>query len=147
MGAQITIQAITKATPQLCDNLSVLVSQLGPAHQRELTIEHIEEVIKSPTNTLLIAENEEGDAIGMLLMISFPAVTGYKTWIEDVIVDEKHRRQGIAKALFDEAISLARTKKLTHINLTVRPHRAEANELYAKLGFEPHETNYYRYVL
>ncbi len=104
-------------------------------------------VIDSPTNTLLVALNEQGKAIGMLLMSSFPAVTGYKTWIEDVVVDEEHRRRGIAKALFDEAISIARAKKLTHINLTVRPHRTEANELYAKLGFKSHETNYYRYTL
>jgi len=42
---------------------------------------------------------------------------------------------------------MARKMKITHINLSVRPHRIEANQLYEKLGFKLHHTNYYRYVL
>lgn len=147
MQGEISIDRVTRITPQLVEDFTALVAQLGPAYPFVASAQKLEEVIHCPTNTLLIASNQEGRAIGMLLMISFPAITGIKTWIEDVVVHEDYRRQGIARRLFTEIISIAREMKITHINLSVRPHRIEANQLYEKLGFKLHHTNYYRYVL
>ncbi len=62
------------------------------------------------------------------------------------MVDEQYRQQGIAQKLFEEAFRIARSKNMTHINLSVRPARVAAKGLYEKIGFQLQETNYYRYV-
>jgi len=147
MQNDISIRQVTHVTQQLVDDMGMLVAQLGPKYPFVASVQKIEEVIRCPTNTLLVAFNQDDRAIGMLLMISFPAVTGTKTWIEDVVVDERYRRQGVATMLFTEILFIARNRKITHINLSVRPRRIEANQLYEKLGFTLHDTNYYRYVL
>ena len=54
----------------------------------------------------------------------------------DIAVDEKHRRQGVAKKLFDKMIEVAKEKKLSFITLEVRESSAPAVALYEALGFE-----------
>ncbi len=68
-------------------------------------------------------------------------------WIEDVIVDEGARRQGVGKALTEACLQKARDLALHEVNLTSRPARQAANQLYTSLGFSRRESNLYRYEL
>jgi ribosomal protein S18 acetylase RimI-like enzyme len=55
-----------------------------------------------------------------------------------VYVMPDHRRQGLAKALFETANSYARTKGHNRIGLQVYPHNQAALNLYNSLGYHPH---------
>jgi ribosomal protein S18 acetylase RimI-like enzyme len=68
-----------------------------------------------------------------------------RAWIEDVVVDEAARGQGVGAALTNAAIRLANQRGARTVDLTSRPSREGANRLYQRLGFLERETNVYRF--
>lgn len=54
----------------------------------------------------------------------------------DIAVDENYRRKGVAKALFDKLLDVAKEKELAFITLEVRASNKSARALYEALGFE-----------
>ena len=85
--------------------------------------------------------------VGMLTIGLYYSPTGSKAWIEDVVVDNAYRGQGLGRMLVAEAIEQAREWGAQTLMLTSNPKRIAANALYRSLGFEPKETNVYRMVL
>jgi ribosomal protein S18 acetylase RimI-like enzyme len=69
-----------------------------------------------------------------------------RAWIEDVVVDDAARGKGVGAALNERAIEVARGLGARTVDLTSRPSREAANRLYQRLGFEPRETNVYRFT-
>jgi ribosomal protein S18 acetylase RimI-like enzyme len=94
-------------------------------------------------NSFLVAR-AAGEIVGMLTLVMFPIPTGLRVRIEDVVVDESARGQGVGAALSREAIRLARAAGARTIDLTSRPSRESANRLYERLGFRPRDTRVYR---
>jgi ribosomal protein S18 acetylase RimI-like enzyme len=94
-------------------------------------------------NSVLVAR-EAGQIVGMLTLVTFPIPTGLRAWIEDVVVDESVRGQGVGAALSREAVRLARAAGARTIDLTSRPSREAANRLYQRLGFQLRDTSVYR---
>ena len=83
--------------------------------------------------------------MGSLTLAFYRIPTGLKAWIEDVVVDDSARGQGVGEALNRAAIAEAAHRGAKHVSLTSRPSREAANRLYARLGFEPYDTNIYRF--
>ncbi len=77
----------------------------------------------------------------------FRIPTALRAWIEDVIVDEAVGGRGIGKALTREALARAKAAGAKTVELTSRPSREVANGMYRSLGFEPRDTNVYRFTL
>jgi len=67
-----------------------------------------------------------------------------KACIEDVVVDEQSRGKGVGKFITQKLIELAKQQNVRYIDLTSKPERVAANELYKKLGFELRHTNAHR---
>jgi len=101
-------------------------------------------IVSSPADTLLIARHE-GKIVGTLTLVMFPIPTGMRAWIEDVVVDESARGQGIGEALSLEALRIAQAAGARTVDLTSRPSRQAAGRLYEKVGFQLRETRVYRY--
>jgi ribosomal protein S18 acetylase RimI-like enzyme len=57
-------------------------------------------------------------------------------WIDQIVVDEKHRRQGIGQSLLDYIVDQARTKEFWKISLIVSASDTAALAFYEKYGFE-----------
>lgn len=81
---------------------------------------------------------------GMLTVGTYYSPTGGKAWIEDVVVDETYRGQGLSKQLVAHAIEFVKSKRIPLLMLTSNPKRIAANKLYQAMGFERKETNVYR---
>lgn len=62
--------------------------------------------------------------------------------IEDVVVDEDHRRQGIATALLAELERRARDRGCKQMILLTESCRADADALYRAAGFEARWTGF-----
>jgi ribosomal protein S18 acetylase RimI-like enzyme len=112
----------------------------------------IDEIVSSQATTLLLAfASEQGaeDApiVGMLTLVTFRLPTGVRAWIEDVVVDNSSRGQGVGAALTQAALEVAKARGAQTVDLTSRPSREAANRLYQRVGFEARETNVYRYKL
>lgn len=63
--------------------------------------------------------------------------------IEDMIVDEKYRGQGLGEKILKDLIRWAKDNNVGIIELTTNPKRTAANGLYRKIGFAQFETNHY----
>lgn len=127
-----------------------LVGQLSTTSSPPSRAE-VEAIVASPATVLLVARDDAaaGDAgegvVGMLTLAVFRIPTGVRAWIEDVVVDEAARGRGVGEALTRRALELATAAGARTVELTSRPTRDAANRLYRRLGFEPRETNIYRY--
>ena len=142
------IERVSEVTEELQDVLQRLVPQLG-VHKIPPTLEELDELIKSESSTLLAARfpDEDGAIAGILSLIIYRVPTGLRSIIEDLVVDEKLRRQGIGEALIRYAIELARGAGADGLSLTSNSQREAANHLYQSLGFELRKTNPYFYKL
>lgn len=144
--AGLVVEPATAASDELVGAIQVLLRQLSssasPPTKKELL-----EIIESRTTTLLVARDEEDGVVGMLTLACFRLPTGTRAWIEDVVVDEKHRGMGVGAALVARAMDLARDRGARTVDLTSRPSREAANRLYLRLGFVRRNTNVYRYEL
>lgn len=125
-----------------------LVPQLD-AHKSKPTKEELETLVASDSTKLLVARfpDERFPIAGMLTISIYRVPTGVRSIVEDVVVDTVFRGKGIAKALMQSAIEIAREAGANGVALTSNPQRVEANQLYLSLGFHRRETNAYFFPL
>ncbi len=108
-----------------------------------LTEEMFRQLLASPNSHLFFLMKDEQTA-GMLTIGIYHSPTGGKAWIEDVVVDETFRGQGLSKLLVTHAIEFTKSQGIPSLMLTSNPKRIAANKLYQAMGFERKETNVYR---
>jgi len=127
-----TVAALQRLIPQL--------STSAPP----VTAEILSAVLENPTTTVLVARDGER-IVGTLTLVMFPVPTGLRAWIEDVVVDESVRGQGVGDLLTTAALEKARHAGARSVDLTSRPSREAAHRLYERVGFVVRETKVYRY--
>ena len=140
-----SIERATAVTDEIVDAFRVLIPQLSSSNAPPGR-EQLEAIVSSPACVLFLAR-VDGRIVGSLTLATFPIPTGVRAWIEDVVVDSAARGHGVGEALNRAAIDEARSRGAITVELTSRPSRESANRLYLRLGFEPRETNVYRYTI
>ena len=140
----MVIEKAVEVTDELLTALEHLIPQLG-ADKTPLSRDELKLLLNSDSSSLLVARSSSGrrEIIGVLTLAVYHVPTGIRSIVEDVIVDERFRRMGIAQALMSRAVELARDAGASGMSLTSNPRRVEANLLYQKLGFQLRETNIY----
>ena len=103
-------------------------------------------IVGNPDCVLFVARLD-GVIVGSLTLAMYPLPTGRKAWIDDVVVDDVARGQGIGEALSRAALDEAGRRGAKEVDLTSRPKREAANRLYQRMGFVARDTNVYRYTL
>ncbi len=131
------VQAFKRLMPQL--------TEYSPPPSEEI----LTAMANSSATIVFLARlpNSNGKIIGSATLGTFMTPTGLHGWIEDVVVDQEARRQGVGKALTEACLERSRVLALREVNLTSRPSREAANRLYQSMGFIQRETNVYRYPL
>lgn len=142
----IHVDLATEVTPELQVALDRLVPQLSRSSPPPTTAE-LTEIVDSQATLLLIARDDTSTIVGSLTLALFRIPTGLRAWIEDVVVDESARGQGVGEALTQAALEQAQAHGARNVDLTSRPSREAANRLYQRLGFKQRETNVYRFTL
>jgi len=142
------IEKVSELTDEVYAAVKLLVPQLG-AHKPNPTWGELNALISSESSMLLIARypNEKSEIAGILTLAVYRVPTGMRSIVEDVIVDEKMRRRGIAEALMCYAIELARKGGADVMTLSSNHTREAANKLYQSMGFQKRDTNSYIYKL
>lgn len=138
------VEEAREVTPELVEAFARLVPQLSrsspPPGEPELA-----EMTGAPGTHVLVARLAGGPIVGALTLVLFRIPTGMRAWIEDVVVDESARGQGVGEALSRRALEMAGGAGARTVDLTSRPSRESANRLYQRIGFERRDTNVYRY--
>lgn len=141
----ISVAPATTADEDLCAAVAVLVPQLSSSSAAP-THEALARIVAHPGTTLLVARDDDR-VVGMLTLVLFEIPTAVRAWIEDVVVDDAARGQGVAAQLVQVALERAAAAGARTVDLTSRPDREAANRLYQRMGFEARATNVYRKTL
>ena len=139
----ITIEELREVTDDVVDAFARLLPQLSTS-ATPLDAAAIRKVVSSSAVTVLLARSDD-EIIGTLSLVVFRIPTGVRAWIEDVVVDAAAGRHGAGTALVREAIERARVAGARSVDLTTRPARVAAGNLYERAGFQQRETRVYRY--
>jgi ribosomal protein S18 acetylase RimI-like enzyme len=140
----VQVEVLREVTSEVIEAFGRLLPQLS-ASAAALDKAALRAIVSSSANTLLLARSD-GRITGALTLVMFPIPTGLRAWIEDVVVDESARGQGIGEALTLEALRLAQEAGARTVDLTSRPSREAAGRLYQRVGFAERSTRMYRYT-
>ena len=133
---------IQSYSPEYHEAMQRFLDQLT-TNPMTLTEEMFRQLLASPNSHLFFLMKDEQIA-GMLTVGIYHSPTGGKAWIEDVVVDETFRGQGLSKLLVAHAIEFTKSQGIPSLMLTSNPKRIAANKLYQAMGFGRKETNVYR---
>jgi ribosomal protein S18 acetylase RimI-like enzyme len=141
--ARVKVEIATTLTPAIVDAVERLVGQLSRSAAPPTTAE-LSDIVSSPATDLFIAIDDGGTIIGTATLVTFRIPTGMRAWIEDVVVDEAGRGQGVGTALTEVMVERAQELGCRTVDLTSRPSRESANRMYQRAGFVARDTNVYR---
>jgi len=142
------VEKVSEVTDEVYTAVRLLVPQLG-ANKIIPTRDELNALVRSEAAIFLIARypDKDSEISGILTLTVYRVPTGIRSIVEDVIVDERLRRRGIAEALMRHAIELAGQAGASVLALSSNPARQAANKLYQSMGFQKRETNSYLYKI
>ena len=142
----LQIDRVEAVTPELLAAFERLIPQLTKSPIPSW--DDLQHLLDSP-NVLIVAHLGPGASpiVGAGVLGVFRTLSGLHAHIEDLIVDQSLRGQGIGEALVSRLLQIARELGLEGVSLTCNPRRVAANRLYQKMGFKQWETNTYWYEL
>ncbi|MGN7408802.1 MULTISPECIES: GNAT family N-acetyltransferase [unclassified Sporosarcina] len=100
-------------------------------------VEAFAEMEAQSGNQLILAIDDQ-KVVGCLQLTLIPGLArrGLKrAQIEGVRVDRRYRSQGVGQALFERAISIAKSEGAGLVQLTTDKQRVDAHRFYERLGF------------
>lgn len=102
----------------------------------------------SKNDSVIFAFNKDRHMVGFTqLYPSFSSVSMKRIWIlNDLFVEEAHRKQGIAKSLIDAAGNFAQQTGAVRIILATQVFNIAAQSLYKSLGYSQ-DKDFYHYSL
>jgi ribosomal protein S18 acetylase RimI-like enzyme len=144
----VDISILHTATQEEFADVSALLQHLHEGSTSTYTpdFERFKSIV-ADTNIDFVVARDVQKIVGMAMLYTICRVDEVAGHIDDVVVDDAYRGQGIATKLMEKLISIARERGHKYIDLTSRPSREAANHLYQKLGFQIRETNPYRLKL
>jgi len=91
----------------------------------------------SSRNAIFVAENDEG-IVGMVTaqMVVSTAAGGYSVLIEDMVILEEYRRQGLGTGLLRQVFAWGEQKGAERCQLVADRRNAPALEFYKNSGFQ-----------
>ena len=138
----VKIEVLATTNEKIVKSINLLIRQLS-SNPVDLTLDDLSKIIRSPNSFLIVSQLDE-EIVGMVTLLTSRLPTGIKAFIEDVVVEERFRGQRIGEKLVEKATEIAKQQGSHSIDLTSKPSRVAANELYKKVGFKQRETNVYR---
>lgn len=140
----IEIKELTNYSDVQLDELNGLLKELSDT--ASLDAFDLERVL-GDRNSHLYVILKDMHIIGCATLCIFHSPTGTKASVEDVVVSAAYRGQHLGRRLMEHLMVQAQEYAPIQLQLTSRPSRIQANNLYRSLGFQQKETNCYTLML
>lgn len=143
------VKALTEYTPEVGARVRELLIQLSRSgkDKGEIPEAWFRDIIDSPWHDLLIAE-DDGKILGMAAMsVTMGAGIRKNAYLEDFVVDNTTRGQGVGGMLFEAMLEWGRKKGCKRMEFTCGNGREVAQAFYKKHGAEVYDTNFFRVEL
>lgn len=138
----IKLLQLKNAAKNSLKDINWLILQLSLS-ARKLSFRDFKKIV-ADKNTLFFALRDGRKIVGMGLLVFLLTPVGLRARIEDMVIDEKYRGQGLGGALTRRLIFEAKVRKARWIEFTSRKDRVATNRFYRKFGFRPRNANAYR---
>jgi ribosomal protein S18 acetylase RimI-like enzyme len=138
----IRISRVRSATKSDLADVNNLLRQLSGS-ARILDMKAYRRMLSNKSYLLFVARDGRR-IVGMVSLILMEIPVAFRTRMEDMVVDEAYRGQGIGQKLSRVIIAAAKKNGGASMDLTTRPGRSSAHKLYEKLGFKKRDTDVYR---
>ena len=139
---KIVIKEMECVEPEYIVAVNALLKQLTSTPV-SVTADFLKRMVASESSHLYFIYYQD-EIAGMLTLGTYLSPTGPKSWVEDVVVDEKFRGHALGRQLVQYAIAEAGKIPGNVLMLTSKPKRVAANALYRSIGFQSKETNVYK---
>ena len=138
----VEVEVVREPTDEVISAFARLLPQLSTS---ATPLDHgaVGRMLSHDANTVFMAR-VAGEIVGTLTLVMVPIPSGLRARIEDVVVDDSARGNGVGTALTAAAIDAARTANARTLDLTSRPERDSAGRLYERLGFRERDSRIYR---
>ncbi|MET2984406.1 GNAT family N-acetyltransferase [Aureibaculum conchae] len=125
------------------ENLSLQVKELFNQLNSEIKQKDLSELF-NPKNEIVFACCMDGEKLaGMALMATYTVISGYKGWVEDVVVDPNYRGKGLGRKLMNKLLEKGKEMGLSEILLFSNEKRQAAISLYKSLDFKQKHSGLY----
>lgn len=140
----IEIKELTCYSKPLLEEVGQLMKELSETVPPD--VDNFTRVVED-SNCHLYVILKDSHIIGCATLCIFHSPTGTKASIEDVVVSSAYRGQHLGRRLMEHLMGQAQEYAPIQLQLTSRPSRIQANNLYKSLGFQQKETNCYTLML
>jgi ribosomal protein S18 acetylase RimI-like enzyme len=139
-GVEVVVERLTESTGDAVDRINVLIPQLKPDWD-PIDVAGLAVLLDSPTRVYVA--RCDGTIVGLAAFVPHRHLPGLRYHVEDVVVDHRFRRRGVARALLEAGMHDAPDGVLSY---DLRSHRTRgaAHALYLDLGFTPSDTTVFR---
>jgi GNAT superfamily N-acetyltransferase len=141
MQSEIKYEVLVESSEKVADELNSLLGQLSKTGRR-VSVSDLTSLIGTMTELLVAKDNNQ--IIGTVTVAYVPQMGRVKAWIDDLVVDETYRGQGIARHLMEMSIDQAKKRNCQNLNLTSGDDRSAAHGFYESMGFKKRETRVFR---
>jgi ribosomal protein S18 acetylase RimI-like enzyme len=137
----ITVEAADQVDPSLERAAGRLLAQLSDAARFDADL--LARTVGGPSAALLVARRG-GEIVGLLVVSVVTTLTGVRAHLDDVVVDENARGNGVGERLVAAAVERAKAAGAHSVELTSRAERTAAIRLYERVGFRRRDTGVFR---
>ncbi len=130
---------IQRCGPADFEGIFGLLRQLWPAKEleRETLRQIFAQAVVAKSRVLLHAQaGEEIVGFGSMTLKMHLWHAGLIAWVDELVIDEHHRGEGIGKLLLDHLLAAARERGCRAMELDSAFHRKGAHAFYDQMGFE-----------
>jgi ribosomal protein S18 acetylase RimI-like enzyme len=106
-----------------------------------------EDAVVSRHDAPTYVADTKGEVVATVTLCVFTTLTGWKAYLDHLVVAPAWRRRGIGRALMEHAIQQARAAGASRIDLTANAQKQAGHALYRALGFRERDTNNFRLEL
>lgn len=144
----IDLEILSEPTSKDLEEIDSLIPQIAK-EPHLLSLKELQKIInqKETCKVVVARASVRGkkSIVGVAVVTLRNVLTGLLADVEDVVVDESWRGEGIGRAINQKLIDIARNSGAKHISLYTNKARVVANAMYQQMGYKKLEdVNYYR---
>ena len=143
-----TRQATAEDIPQILPLWRTLCDIHGDIEPMFKVVDNAEEkfadylrlILTKENYTIFVAESDSktiGYIIANISTTPEVFVIRRRLYVQDMMVSPDYRRQGVARKLMNEVLTLAKAQQIEKMDLLVAVKNEEANKFWKAMGFEP----------
>jgi ribosomal protein S18 acetylase RimI-like enzyme len=144
---EILVMVVERLNVVSQEDLEGIIRIYRTYSQAKMGVENVRAAISSTCVLVARALVPQGKIIGFVTLVIYHRMKGRVAQVEDIVVDEDHRRRGVGTMLLAECVKRASEAGCLDVHLMTYPNLEAANCLYRATGWTEFKTNTYRKTL